>query len=156
MSRTPRALFVAIVLALLASIGCWAAQKSDPLTYRLKVEPGDITMPAKPSSAAQEETITFTVINSSGVDYEGTAPSCQIFDVEIFWAGPNGEKSVWKWSDGRMFCQTVTSVVIPAGLTWQQTVKWDFSPADVQPGKYRVAATFIPSNAVASAGFEIH
>ncbi len=160
-----RVLYVAIGFALLASLACWAAQKPGPLTYRLVVSPGDITVPAAPSpsapgtaapSAHQEEAITFTVVNSSDTDYEGTAPSCQISDVEIFWLGPAGDKLVWRWSEGQMFCQKVTPVVIPAGLNWQQAVKWNSAPAEMQPGKYRVDATFIPSNAVASAGFEIH
>jgi hypothetical protein len=160
MPKKPRLLLVTAGFLVVACLACWAAQKSGPLTYRLDVKPGDITLPPKPAAqipAAQlEEAITFTVSNSSDTDYEGTAPSCQISDVEIFWSGPSGEKSVWKWSDGQMFCQKVTPVIIPAGLNWQQTVKWDFNPADAARGSYRVAATFIPSNAVASASFEIH
>jgi hypothetical protein len=147
-------------LALVASVACWAAQKPGPLTYRLVVSPGDITLAANPAPGApaahQEETITFTVVNSSDTDYEGTAPTCQISDVNIFWLDPAGDKLVWKWSQGQMFCQKVTPVVIPAGLNWQQTVKWDSAPAAMQAGKYRVDATFIPSDAVASANFEIH
>lgn len=167
MIRKPRVLYSAIssiAIAFLASLVCWAAQKPGPLTYRLVVSPGDITVPATPHPAApgaaapathQEEAITFTVINSSDTDYEGAAPSCQIFDVEIFWLGPAGDKLVWRWSEGQMFCQKVTPVVIPAGLNWQQTVRWNSAPATMQPGKYRVDATFIPSNVVASSGFEI-
>jgi hypothetical protein len=160
MTHKPRLLLVTAGFLFVASLACWAAQKSGPLTYSVVVKPGDIMLPAKPAeqtpSAQLEETITFTVSNSSGTDYEGTAPTCQISDFEIFRAGPSGEKSVWKWSDGQMFCQKLTSVIIPAGLNWQQTVKWDFSPADAAPGNYRVAATFIPSNAEASASFEMH
>jgi len=159
MTNASRRLFAIFSLVAVASVGVWAAQKSSPLTYRLEVKPGDITLPAKSAADAatpRDETITFTVLNSSGTDYESTAPTCQTFDVEIFRVDPSGEKSVWKWSRGRMFCQTVTTVMIPSGLTWQQTVKWSFAAADVEPGKYRVAATFIPSNAEGSAAFEIH
>jgi Intracellular proteinase inhibitor len=160
MNHKSRVLSATVGLAILASLACWAAQKPGPLTYRLVVSPGDITLAAKPApdapAAHQEESITFTGVNSSDTDYEGTAPTCQIFDVEIFWLGPSGDKLVWTWSQGKAFCQSVTPVVIPAGLNWQQTAKWDSAPAAMQPGKYRVDATFIPSNAVASANFEIH
>lgn len=159
MKNTARALVALVGLTFVAALACRGAQTSAPLTYRLTVKPGDITLPVKPatgSTAQQEETITFTVLNSSNTDYEGTAPSCQTFDIEIIWLAPAGEKPVWKWSQGQMFCQAVTTVIIPAGLDWHQTVKWDFAAGDVKPGKYRVGATFIPSNSEAAAGFEIH
>jgi hypothetical protein len=162
--HTPRVLYstaATVALALLASFACWAApaqNAADPLTYRLALKPGDITLSAAPSAGtppAQQQAITFTVINSSDTDYEGNSPSCQTFDVEILWRAPGGEQSVWKWSQGQAFCQSVTQVVIPAGLTWQQTVTWNFNAAAVKPGEYRVAATFIPSEAEASAEFDL-
>jgi intracellular proteinase inhibitor BsuPI len=161
MTHASRRVFAILAVALAASFALYAAQKSSPLSYRLEVKPGDITLANKSAAdsaaaAARDETITFTVMNTSDIDYEGTAPTCQTFDVEIFRSDSSGEKSVWKWSRGQMFCQQVTTVVIPSGLKWQQTVKWNFNVAAVQPGKYRVDATFMPEAADASATFEIH
>ena len=157
MTHASRRLAAIFSLALVASFAVWAAQEP-ALTYRVEVNPGDIALAANPAADAAplNETIVFTVTNSSNLDYKGIAPSCKTFDVEIFRADPSGEKSVWKWSQGRAYCQMVTTVRIRAGESWQQAVKWTFAAASVQPGKYRVAATFVPSHSEASATFEIH
>lgn len=54
-----------------------------------------------------------------------------------------------------MFCEKVTDVLIPAGLSWQRSVTWDFSAMDVTDGKYKAVATFIPANTTTETTFEI-
>jgi len=146
-------------ILLLAGLACGAgAQNKSPLTYTLVAKPGDLTvdqMPGPSPAKKYSENFTFTVANTSDTDYEGTAPSCQVFDVEVFQLMSNGNKSVWKWSQGMMFCQKVTEVIIPAGLSWQKSVDWNFGGMDVTDGKYKAVATFIPSNTTTETLFEI-
>ncbi|HYB61133.1 MAG TPA: BsuPI-related putative proteinase inhibitor [Methylomirabilota bacterium] len=157
--RSFRPLALSAAILVLAGLACGAgAQNKSPLTYALVAKPGDLTvdqMPGPGPAKRQSENFTFTVTNSSDTDYEGTAPSCQVFDVEVFQLVSSGNKSVWKWSQGMMFCQKVTEVIIPAGLGWQKSVDWNFSSMDVTDGKYKAVATFIPSNTTTETTFEI-
>ena len=154
-----RPLLLSAAILLLAGLACGAgAQNKSPLTYALVAKPGDLTvdqMPGPGPAKKYSENFTFTVTNTSDTDYEGTAPSCQIFDVEVFQLFSTGNKSVWKWSQGMMFCQKVTDVLIPAGLNWQKSADWNFSAMDVADGKFKAVATFIPSNTTSETVFEI-
>ncbi|MGO9642952.1 MAG: BsuPI-related putative proteinase inhibitor [Candidatus Acidiferrales bacterium] len=143
---------------LLAGLACAAgAQNKSPLAYSLTAKPGDLTvdqMPGPGPAKKYREDFTFTVKNTSDTDYEGTAPSCKVFDVEVFQEIASGDKPVWKWSSDMMFCQKVTQVVIPAGLSWQESVAWNFGAPDVKDGKYKAVATFIPANTTTATTFE--
>lgn len=154
-----RPLLWSAAVLFLAGLACAAgAQNKSPLTYAIAANPGDLTvdqMPGPGPAKKYSENFTFTVANTSDTDYEGTAPSCQVFDVEVFQIVSSGDKSVWKWSQGMMFCQKVTEVLIPAGLSWQKSAAWNFSATDVTDGKYKAVATFIPSNTTAETTFEI-
>ncbi len=157
--RSFRPLLLSFAILFLAGLACGAGpQTRSPLAYALVAKPGDLTvdqMPGPGPAKKHSENFTFTVTNTSATDYEGTAPNCQLFDVEVFQLVSSGTKSVWKWSQGMMFCEKVTDVLIPAGLSWQRSVTWDFSAMDVTDGKYKAVATFIPSNTTTETSFEI-
>jgi hypothetical protein len=110
-----------------------------------------------PNPKSYQEEFQFTVANPRRSDFKGSAPSCQTFDVEVFFVGVDRQKSVWKWSSGRQFCQHVTEVPIEAGKSWSpdEKVVWTFKAADVKDGKYHAVATFIPTKKKASAYFTI-
>jgi hypothetical protein len=154
-----RPLLLSAAILVLAGLACDAgAQNKSPLTYTLVAKPGDLTVDQTPGPVPAKkysENFTFTVANTSDTDYEGTAPTCQLFDVEVFQLGASGDKSVWKWSQGMMYCEKVTQVLIPAGLSWQQSATWNFGAMDVTDGKYKAVATFIPSNTTTEMLFEI-
>jgi Intracellular proteinase inhibitor len=132
--------------------------ESDLLKYTLTVKPGDLTVDRIPSPTPKsyKETFSFLVNNPRKSDYKGSAPTCQTFDVEVFLEGSGSEISVWKWSAGMYFCQSVTPVQIPADESWRQTVVWEFTTSQISDGKYRAVATFVPSgNKTASVNFQI-
>jgi len=155
----PRRLIAPVGIALLAGLAFAAgAQSEPPLTYSLAAQPGDLTVDQVPGPGPAKkysEDFTLTITNTSDTDYEGEAPTCQLLDVEIFREVASGDKSVWKWSNGMMFCQMVTPVVIPAGLSWQGKATWSFMATDVKDGKYKAVATFIPSSTTTAKLFEI-
>jgi hypothetical protein len=154
-----RPLLLSAAILFLAGLACGAgAQNKSPLTYTLVAKPGDLTldqMPGPGPAKKYSETFTFTIANTSDTDYEGTAPTCQLFDVEVFQTGSSGDKSVWKLSRGMMYCQKVTEVLIPAGLSWQKSADWNFGAMDLTDGKYKAVATFIPANTTTETSFEI-
>lgn len=136
------------------------AAGSDLLKYDLKAKPGDLTVDRMPPTGPKsyEEEFVFTVTNPRKMDFNGTAPTSQKFDVEVFFMGVDKKTSVWKWSAGKVFSQIVTPVPIPAGKSWspEEKVVWTFKAADVKDGKYRAVASFIPTkNKSAFADFTI-
>ncbi len=154
-----RPILLSGAILFLAGLACAAGeQNKSPLSYAIVASPGDLTvdqMPGPGPAKKYSENFTFTVKNTSDTDYEGTAPSCQLFDVVVFQQVSSGDKSAWKWSRGMMFCQKVTEVLIPAGLSWQKSAVWNFSATDVTDGKFKAVATFIPSNTTTETTFEI-
>lgn len=139
-----------------------AAQRVDYLKYKLEVKPGDLVVDRMPSTGpnpkSYQEEFLYTVTNPMKSDYKGTAPTTQTFDVEVFLVGVDKETSVWKWSKGHMFGQVVSTVPIEAVHSWKPAEKivWTFKAAEVNDGKYRAVATFIPTgNKQAVADFTI-
>jgi len=121
------------------------------LKYALEAKPGDLVvdrMPTTGSNAKEyQQEFLFKVTNPSRTDFRGKAPSCQTFDVEVFFVGIDRPTSVWKWSSGREFCQHVTEVPIDPGKSWTppEKVVWTFKAVDVKDGKYYAVATFVPT-----------
>lgn len=149
---------ILLLHVLFASSLLSGAEESDLLKYSASAKPGSLTVDRMPSPAPRsyKQEFSYTVTNPTRTDFNGTAPSCQTFDVEVFFVSATGETSVWKWSSGQKFCQHVTKVQIPAGQMWTQKVTWTFTTNQVQDGKYRVVATFVPTgNKSAVADFEI-
>jgi hypothetical protein len=148
-------------LVLIGSCFTVFAQGTDLLKYTLDAKPGDLTidrMPTiDPKSKSYQEDFQFAVENPRKSDFKGSARTCQTFDVEVFFVGVDQQKSVWKWSTGRHFCEHVTEVAIAAGKSWspEEKITWSFKTADVKDGKYHAVATFIPTKKKASAYFTI-
>ena len=152
------ALFLA-ALILTSRLLLQGQDKSDLLKYAISAAPGDLQvdrMPGPHPPRSYQESFTFTVSNPTRTDYSGTAPSCKTFDVEVLPAEPSGQGSVWLWSNGKSFCQTVTPVHIAAGGSWQKTVVWKFNTVDIKDGKYKAIASFVPTkNRTATVEFSI-
>jgi hypothetical protein len=147
-----------MVFVVLPALALNGQEKSDLLKYRITAAPGNLQMDRMPGPnppRSYQETFTFEVTNPTRTDYNGVAPSCQTFDVEVV-AADAPSQPVWKWSKGQEFCQLVTPVGIPAGKSWRKTVTWKFTTADVKDGKYQATGVFVPTkNRTASVDFEI-
>jgi hypothetical protein len=152
---------ILLPLVLIGSCFTVFAQGTDLLKYTLEAKPGDLTVDRMPTTdpnpKAYQQEFQFTVANPRRSDFKGSAPSCQTFDVEVFFVGVDRQMSVWKWSSGRQFCQHVTEVPIAAGQSWSpdEKIVWAFKATDVKDGKYHAVATFIPTKKKASAYFTI-
>jgi hypothetical protein len=152
-----------MLLPLVLIISCFTAfaQRTDLLKYTLDAKPGYLTVDRMPTTdpnpKSYQEDFQFTVENPRKSDFKGSARTCQTFDVEVFFVGVDRQKSVWKWSTGRHFCQHVTEVAIAAGKSWspEEKIVWAFKAADVKDGKYHAVATFIPTKKKASVDFTI-
>lgn len=160
MNRIPSRSYLRIIVVL--SMITASAVAADLLKYTLQAKPGNLVvdrMPTTdPNQKSYDEEFLFTVTNPRRSDFKGTAPSCQTFDVEVFFVGIDRKTSVWKWSAGRQFCQHTTEVRIDAGKSWtpDEKVVWTFKAGDVKDGKYHAVATFIPTgNKTAVANFVI-
>jgi len=84
--------------------------------------------------------------------WHGTCPTSQIYDFMIEKDG----KTIWKWSDGRVFLQVITPVIIPGGRPIEYPVVWEFSPDEIkEEGTYTAKSLFIASNQTVEKEFEI-
>lgn len=84
---------------------------------------------------------------------QGTAPTSQIFDLEIL--TPSG-KSLWKWSEGKRFIKQVTKVALEGMIRHEFKGQWDFFDKDISAeGEYKVVGRFLPINGVVEKGFVV-
>lgn len=84
--------------------------------------------------------------------WTGTCLDSQIYDFIVEYNG----KTIWKWSDGRVFNDVITSVVIPGGDFEEFPVTWEFSPDQIQEeGTYKAKGLFIASDQRTSTDFEV-
>lgn len=145
------------ILALLLVPNSLNANGADHLKTSLAVSPAHVElnrMPGPHPPRTYKMKFTFVVSNSDKSEYEGSAPSCKTFDIEVVsLAVP--DHSVWKSSEGQMYCQMITPVHIAAGKSWRKVVRWTFTTDKIQDGKYRATATFIPTDKSESVDFEI-
>lgn len=158
MHSTMRRIVFAIAICVSPTLALNSQEKSDLLKYSITVAPGNLQvdrMPGPNPPRPYKETFNFVVTNPKRTDYKGSAPSCQTFDVEVVSAAAPS-RAIWKWSKGKKFCQMVTPVEIPAGKSWQKTVTWKFTTAEIKDGKYQAIGIFVPtSNRTAVVDFEI-
>jgi len=84
--------------------------------------------------------------------WRGTCPTSQIYDFMIEKDG----KTIWKWSDGKVFLQVITPVSIPGGRPVEYSVIWEFLPKKIKKeGIYTAKALFIASKQTVEKKFEI-
>ena len=85
--------------------------------------------------------------------WRGLCPTTQLYD---FWIEFNG-KTIWRWSDGKMFAQVITPVSIPGGSDFHEFPEvWKINPDDiVSEGIYTARALFVASRQEVTKDFEI-
>lgn len=84
--------------------------------------------------------------------WEGWCPTTQIYDFSIEYKG----KTIWRWSDGKVFGQVMTPVRIPGGRFHEFAETWKFNPNDIKSeGTYTARALFVASGQEASKDFEV-
>jgi hypothetical protein len=143
-----------LCLLLLASGGRSLA----PLDYSVKAEPKTLVVERHTSAGEPPKyslVFTFEVKNVSQVPWKGQTNSAQVTEFEVFRAEGSEQKPVWRWSEGRMFAQVITSVSIDAGKARKTSETWEFTADKVADGSYSVRATFLPTGGKASATFKI-
>lgn len=90
------------------------------------------------------ETVLFTMTwrNETEEVREYLFPNAQRFDIRIT---RNGEK-VWQWSDGRLFAQVMTTLILPPGDSRVFKAEWkqvDENGRPVPPGEYQAEAWIV-------------
>jgi hypothetical protein len=74
--------------------------------------------------------------------WRGECPTTQLYDFSIAYK----EKTIWKWSDGKVFDQVVTPISIPGGNFYEFTGVWEINPDNIEfEGTYTAKAIFITS-----------
>jgi hypothetical protein len=127
------------------------------LSYSLTAKPGNLQvnrMPGTDPPRSYQETFSFVVTDTKRTDYQGSAPDCKTWDLEIA-SVDAPDQPIWVWSKGQKICRKVTTVSISAGKSWEKTAVWKFTTAAVKDGKYRATASFIPAGGKATFDFEI-
>lgn len=84
--------------------------------------------------------------------WEGLCPTTQLYDFSI----ELKDKTIWRWSEGRVFAQVLTPVNIP-GADWiDYTEVWVCNPDAIQDeGTYTVRSLFMASGQDVTENFEI-
>jgi hypothetical protein len=75
----------------------------------------------------------FRVRNAGNAPVELTFPSGKVADVVVF----EDDREGWRWSDGRMFTQALSSRT----LAPEETLTEQFTWSDPSPGEYTARAT---------------
>lgn len=84
--------------------------------------------------------------------WRGTCSTSQLYDFMI----EKDDKTIWKWSDGKMFLQVITPVIIPGGRPVEYNVIWEFLSKEIkEEGTYTARARFIASKQAVEKKFEI-
>lgn len=85
--------------------------------------------------------------------WEGRCPTSQLYEFSIEY----NNEVLWKWSDGRVFSQVITPVIIPGGSEFHEFFEvWKISPTDIKcEGTYTAHVFFVASGQEASKDFEI-
>ena len=84
--------------------------------------------------------------------WEGLCPSTQMYDFFIEHEG----KTIWTWSQSKVFAQVITPVHIPGGDFHEFPEVWKVNPEDmVSEGTYTARAIFIASGQEVSKDFEV-
>ena len=99
-------------------------------------------------SVDSDAVFRFSVTNGGASPVELTFRTGQIADVAV----TESDEEVWRWSDGRMFTQVITSRALDPGETIEQEFVWEDPPS----GEYQAVATLASKpTSRASASFKI-
>ncbi len=127
-----------------------------PLKLELELGFGDVLQvnkfpgPGEPEPQAMD--LTLKVSSPDVALWFGTCPTSQKYDFAL----ERGDEVLIRWSDGMMFSQVVTPVLIQRDDPSVFNVTWEFSPADIpEEGRYLIRATFIASHQHVTKSFEI-
>lgn len=106
--------------------------ETDQTSYRWLIDPVEITL---------------TVENTGSEEIELEFPTTQMHDFEVLKYKYN--RSIFKWSDGKIFLQVITKIILEPGsqasweYTWRQRGRlfqhWFYRP--VLPGEYIIKGT---------------
>ena len=104
-----------------------------------------MTLKGRLAVDAGSDGVTFEVTVRNGGDEpeELTFPSGKRVDVAVFADG----KSVWRWSDGRMFTQAVETATLAPGESFTESLTW----AEPSAGEYEARATLAARDAAVKA-----
>lgn len=84
--------------------------------------------------------------------WQGCCPTTKLYDFSIEHNG----KTIWRWSDGKLFATVVTPVLISGGDFEKFTEVWLINPNQIpSEGEYVAKALFIASGQEISKSFEI-
>lgn len=78
-------------------------------------------------------TFAFTVTNPTTERVDLVFPDGLVVDVTVL----DGDREVWRWSEGRAFTQAVQRETLAPGESSVSTLTWD----GATPGRYRAVAT---------------
>jgi len=126
-----------------------AGEASEGLELRVHLGDGAGT---EMDAVVRGEPVTLRLVlhNRGSAPRQLQCPSARTYDVRI--VAPGG-REIWRWSQGRMFAQMVTDIVVGSGESREFRATWDQKSnegAAVPPGRYE-AEGWIPA-----LGTEIH
>lgn len=84
-------------------------------------------------------TFVFEVVNAAPQSREVTYRGGLGADVAVY----EGDREVWRYSDGRAFTQALRSVVLEPGESVRHEATW----ADPSPGEYTAEASLVATDA---------
>lgn len=108
-----------------------------------------LTVPAQLELAQGKPAVLAMDVRNNVAAMTITYNTGQLFD---FWVTQN-DKTIWRWSDGRMFTQVVTRQTLNADGTLHFEVQWDGKDSNgrpVPPGAYMVHARWTAHTELAS------
>lgn len=150
MRTGPRRVALGIVsLALAGSMAGWgeegpagSTRAGEPSADRELVLDLDLvdTSGAEVQAVRQGEPVTLRLVlhNRGDAPQRLRFPSACTYDIRI--AEPRG-REIWRWSQGRMFAQVLTEVVVDAGASREYRVSWGQTTSEggtAPPGLYEV------------------
>lgn len=127
-----------------------------PVPQSLKLgkdaQPGAVLTDKAAYKRGQPVRLTFRVTNTSDKPVRYQFPSGQRFDAFV---KNEAGAEIWKWSEGRMFAQSLRAVSLPPGKSLVYTAVWNGRDRAGRPapsGKYTVSANLTTENRPAITG----
>lgn len=104
---------------ILVWFSCLACATHEPLP-RASAMPENLVLSVQAETAGDTVRFTLQVTNAGTAPVELTFPTGQTFDFVV----RDGDREVWRWSQGRMFTQMLQTVTLAAGETQTYTATW--------------------------------